>query len=83
VSSSSDTILENPYLWFEETWPEGRKTAVVIVRSKRSAETLGEIRWWGQWRQYVFVPAAYTVFNTGCMDTIIARIDELMERRKA
>lgn len=83
MSSVSDTILENPYLVFDELWPEDRKTAIVWVYSSRDYATLGSIRWHGQWRQYAFFPAPDCLFNTGCMETIIARINDLMERRKS
>ncbi len=82
MSSTNDTILENPYLVFEETGPEGRKTAVVQIPSASSGDQLGEIRWFGRWRQYCFYPATETIFNAGCMETIVARINDLMERRK-
>lgn len=83
MSSSSDTILENQYLEFQETWPEGRKTALVWIYSASSGDLLGRIAWFGRWRQYTFSPEPDTTFNTGCMETIMARIDDLMERRKA
>jgi len=83
VTSTVGSILDNPYLEFEELWPEGRKTAIVGVYSKSHGMRLGQIMWWGRWRQYCFFPDGHTIFNVGCMETIMARIDELMERRKS
>lgn len=73
----------NDYLDFEERPPaKGRKTKVVVVRAARSSEILGEIRWFGRWRQYTFQPERGTVFNRGCMLTIIDYIDQLMKERR-
>jgi hypothetical protein len=74
--------LDNEYLEFVETWPETRKTAKVFVNATRDGAPLGEIIWFGRWRQYAFMPEPGTVFNVGCMATIISRIDDLMERRR-
>lgn len=71
----------NPYLYFEDcppTAPEGvRKTHVVHVFATRSDARLGTIRWWGAWRQYAFFPEVGTLFNTGCMASLIVKVDEL------
>ena len=43
---------------------------------------LGEVRWWGSWRQYTFQPSPNTVFSKDCMLDIIDFINQLMEARK-
>jgi hypothetical protein len=71
------------YLDFEERPPvEGRKTKVVVVRSAGSSAILGDIRWFGRWRQYTFQPERGTVFNQGCLATINAYMAALMEERR-
>lgn len=82
VTSEPGSILNNQYLVFEELWPEDRKTAIVWIYSRSNYATLGCIRWHGSWRQYAFFPAPDCIFNTGCLETITARIEDLMERRK-
>jgi len=73
------------YLTFERDLEAeaGRKTQVVAVISKRHGYTLGFIRWYGPWRQYVFHPESETLFNTGCLVDIQRVIDDLMAARRA
>lgn len=53
-----------------EEWAYAGKTGVWAVRSKRSGDVLGEIRWFGRWRQYTFSPSPGTTFNPDCLDLI-------------
>lgn len=47
-----------------------RKTEVWIVRATRDQAKLGEIRWFGRWRQYAFWPEPETIFNIDCLREI-------------
>lgn len=59
------------------------KTKAIGVWSRKSGETLGEIKWFGRWRQYTFFPRPETIFNSECLDDIRSYIKDLMlERRK-
>lgn len=63
------------------------KTAIYAVISKSSGKRLGTIRWYGPWRQYVFIPINVgpimeTTWSRGCLQQIQDFIDELMEERK-
>lgn len=49
---------------------ESGKTSVWGVYTKRGDE-LGQIRWFGRWRQYVFFPANSTVYSAGCLVDIV------------
>lgn len=69
------------YLEFVETGDTG-KTKVFMVRSKHGGANLGEISWYATWRQYIFMPARITVWNTDCLDTIITFIRGLMRARE-
>lgn len=71
------------FMTFERHQPAGRKTAVVLVKSKRSANLLGVIKWHGAWRQYVFWPEDECVFSEGCMEDINAQVRALMGERRA
>jgi hypothetical protein len=44
------------YLEFQKFKPNGRKTFVVFITSKRSGTKLGLIKWYPSWRQYCFFP---------------------------
>lgn len=45
------------------------KTRRFTISSARGA-VLGEIKWYGAWRQYAFWPAPRTIFNKGCLSDI-------------
>lgn len=62
------------YLRFLETKPDDRKTKIVFVHSTQSGALLGEIRWFGRWRQYAFYPHALTIWNPDCLDAVSERI---------
>jgi hypothetical protein len=53
------------------------KTKVIGVWSKKSANRLGIIKWFGRWRQYAFFPETGTVFNTECLNDIVSHIKGL------
>lgn len=43
---------------------------------------LGEIRWFGRWRQYAFFPEPNTVYEKQCMQDITNFLKKLMLDRK-
>lgn len=65
------------YLSFHERPSASGKTLIVSVNSMRTGVLLGEIRWFGRWRQYCFYPEHATIFNRDCMRAIIAYIEGL------
>jgi hypothetical protein len=78
------TERESRYLAFETEPPKGKKkTTITYVLSKSSGILLGEIRWYGAWRQYCFfVSGGSFIFNWGCLDDINHFISKLMDERK-
>lgn len=48
-----------------------KKTKVIFVMKPDGTTKLGEIKWYGPWRQYAFFPSAARVFNTACLETIL------------
>ena len=63
--------------------PPGRKTDIYTVRAADDAGTvLGQIRWYGSWRCYVFCPEANTVFEQDCLRDIAGFLEKLKEGRK-
>jgi len=69
------------YLDFVRLDTPGRKTPIVEIRSKSSRALLGQIKWYGAWRQFCFWPEPKTIFNVGCMNDIEAHIAELRAER--
>jgi len=69
------------YLEFSER-ESGCKTKIIEIWTKKHKCLLGEIRWYGCWRQYCFYPSYGTIFNRTCMDDIIEQINILMDERK-
>ncbi len=73
--------IARKYVYFE-LFSTGKKTNKWFVVAKRSDAMLGEIKWYGPWRQYCFFPAMETIFNVGCLNSICEFISEEMEHRK-
>ena len=73
-------IVDSQYMDFVEIKTSG-KTKRYTIFSRSSSAQLGEIKWWGAWRQYCFFPAEDTVFNCGCMEDIQSAIKLLMLER--
>ena len=74
-------IKETQYLAFVET-PTRGKTKVIAIVNRHHEQIIGEIRWFGRWRQYCFFPYNDTVWNTTCMDDVNSVIGELKNERK-
>jgi len=53
-----------------------------VVTKEYFPKKLGEIKWFGKWRQYSFFPEPNTVFEKQCMKDIISFIEDLMLKRK-
>jgi len=61
---------------------EKPKTQAWSCRSSAEDE-LGQVRWYGSWRQYCFFPTGYgqLVFNDGCLKDIIHFMGQLKDAR--
>lgn len=69
------------YLEFKEI-PYDGKTKKFEVTSTKHDSLLGEIKWFGRWRQYGFFPELDTVWNKDCLKTIQDFLQKLMDERK-
>lgn len=58
------------------------KTAIYNVVTKENDCTIGQIRWFGQWRKYSFFPYNDTVWESKCLIDIVQFMNELMQKRK-
>jgi len=76
-----DDCSKSKYLDFR-WWKSTGKTEIYMVVSKTSNFSLGEIKWYGAWRQYCFFPKDETLFNNQCMRDICNFIVGLMIQRK-
>ena len=54
------------------------KTVILDVESKTQKTLLGQIKWFGRWRQYAFFPCRDTCFNQECLADIIDKMQQLM-----
>jgi hypothetical protein len=77
-----DTIALTKYLEFIDATPPARKTSILLVRSVMHGNILGEIRWYGSWRQYAFWPRSGTIWNVECLRDVNERIEALMAARR-
>lgn len=62
-------ITDYKYIYFVKI-EDKPKTSVWWCRSKKNGGILGEVKWYGPWRQYCFFPEPDTVFNVTCHDDI-------------
>lgn len=61
---------------------KGAKTDVWDILNNNSNDVLGEIRWYGAWRQYCFYSMGSCIFNKGCLSDIQEFIAAAMQERK-
>ena len=69
-------IKETKYLIFEVV-RETVRTKEIAVVNKRSSTRIGVIRWYFNWRQYVFEPDGNTIWNVGCLQDVIDVINQV------
>jgi hypothetical protein len=70
--STSVAVISRWLEFTESPQSAGRKTPTWSVFGKRSGLLLGRIRFYPQWRCFVFEPGPRTLFNQECL-TDIAR----------
>ena len=75
------TLIETEYLRFIDK--ESKQiTKIIGVVNIHHDEEIGEIKWFGKWRQYCFYPSDNTIWNRSCLEEVYRVIIELMEERK-
>lgn len=67
---------EYQYLFFINL-PSTGKTLHFSCRNKNSGIELGEVKWYGAWRQYCYFPATSAVYSEGCLKDIADFITQL------
>lgn len=74
--------MGSKHLNFKEADNVGCKTKVFVVSSAYDDSFLGEIKWYGGWRQYIFIPNADTIWSYDCLNDLSIFIKNLMDERK-
>ena len=74
--------LDTEFLHFYDL-PSLGKTRRIAVQSIRHGAHLGDIHWFGRWRQYVFAPVKECVFNTVCLTDIAGHVHDLNVQHRA
>lgn len=64
------------YIYFE-VLEEKPKTKVWGCFNNTSHAILGHVKWFGPWRQYVFLISTISMYSKRCMDDISHFIDQL------
>ena len=67
------------FILYEDT---GKTKKYNILTKDIPSIKLGEIKWFGRWRQYSFFPEPNTVFEKQCLKDITNFIETLMLDRK-
>ena len=75
-------LAETEYLSFVDTPPTG-STRRILVEAKKTGAHLGDLRWYGRWRQYVFEPQPNTLFNVECLASLADRVGYLNTMQSA
>lgn len=73
-------MISSLYMEFDKVGDTG-KTEIWNILSESSGFILGQIKWYGPWRQYCFFPSPHSIFNPTGMDDIKKMIAELMKAR--
>ncbi len=71
-------VRESKYLVYRLVTEPKRKTPIIFVCNK-SSEELGQIRFYPQWRKFVFYPEADTLFDSNCLEDIISTINLIQQ----
>jgi len=66
----------NKYIYFECVGNTD-KTQVWDVINKSSEEPLARIKWYYPWRQYILEVEPLTIYNDGCLETIVTFMKRL------
>lgn len=74
--------METEYLKFIDGPSESGKTVVSLVVSKSQNIVLGQIKWFGRWRQYCFYPKEDTIWNKDCLIAVGNKIFDLNEQQR-
>lgn len=73
---------EYKFIGFELLSETGKTTRWNIVNKAELKHSIGEIRYYPQWRQYCFFPFLSTVWNNTCLNDVNDFLKQLNDSRK-
>ena len=73
---------ENQYIKIVET-KGARKTRCFDIWNKKADYIVGEIYWYGAWRQYCLLALEGMVFNNTCLELIINFLNDINEKHRS
>lgn len=62
--------------------PKNRKTDIYQINNISTKVNVGNIRWYGGFRKYIFAPNADFIYDAGCLTDISDFLNVLMLERK-
>lgn len=68
---------------FQTGTSKSGQTLTFSVRNLRCGDELGTIHWHGQWRQYVYNPADFTIYSAGCLSDVTSFVEGLNADHRA
>ena len=71
--------IGNKFIHIENLEPRNGKLAYTVVNSK-SGQRIGTVEWYRYWGRYVLIPLQDTVWDVGCMESIIKFIGNIKGR---
>ncbi len=78
---SSQITTHYKYIKFELA-EQKPKTLVYDILNIKSGDQIGQVKWFANWRQYVFFPERECIFSVGCLDDIIDFTKKVQENHK-
>lgn len=75
-------MLESEFIYVEKVELPKRKTPIYKLFSMSNNDIkLGEIKWFGAWRQYCFYPEGNTIFDRKCLTYINNFLEEVNKKK--
>lgn len=58
------------------------KTLVYDILNNKSDDLLGQVKWYANWRQYIFYPESGCIFSVGCLVDVIDFTKKVQENHR-
>lgn len=62
--------------------PKSRRTKIYWIFNSGGG-AVGKVKWYAQWRRYVFAPDRDTLFDSSCLNDISLFVDTITRQRKS
>ena len=75
-------MIESKFIYVSKVELPKRKTPIYKLYSMQNKDIfLGEIKWFGAWRQYCFFPEGDTIFDRKCLTYINNFLEEVNKKK--